>query len=31
MCDTWLKKRFALDLPALTPWEIMIQEGKLPH
>lgn len=30
MCDTWLKKRFALDLPALTPWEIMIQEGKLP-
>lgn len=31
MCETWLKKRFALDLPALTPWEVMIQEGKLPH
>ena len=30
MCDTWLKKRFALDLPAFTPWEMMIQEGKLP-
>ena len=30
MCDTWLKKRFALDLPALTVWERMAQEGKLP-
>ena len=30
MSDTWLKKRFALDLPALTPWEMMEQEGKLP-
>ena len=25
MCDTWLKKRFALDLPAFTPWELMAQ------
>ncbi len=31
MCDTWLKKRFALDLPALTPWEAMMQDGRLPH
>ena len=23
MCDTWLKKRFALDLPARTMWEMM--------
>lgn len=26
MCDTWLKKRFALELPAFTPWELMEQE-----
>ena len=25
MCDIWLKKRFALDLPALTLWEKMAQ------
>lgn len=25
MCDTWLKKRFALDLPPLTMWEMMEQ------
>jgi len=24
MCDTWLKKRFALDLPNLTVWERMM-------
>lgn len=23
MCDEWLRKRFALDLPALTMWEMM--------
>lgn len=23
MCDTWLQKRFALELPPLTPWEMM--------
>ncbi len=23
MCDTWLKKRFALELPPLSPWEMM--------
>lgn len=27
MCDTWLKKRFALDMPALTIWERMMAEG----
>lgn len=26
LCDTWLKKRFALELPALTPWEMMEQK-----
>ena len=26
MCDTWLKKRFALDLPAFTMWEMMEQD-----
>jgi len=26
MCDTWLKKRFALKLPPLTPWEMMMQQ-----
>lgn len=30
LCDTWLKKRFALDLPALTHWEMMDQQEKLP-
>jgi len=25
MCDTWLKKRFALDLPPKTLWEMMEQ------
>ena len=25
MCDSWLFKRFAYDLPALTPWEMMFQ------
>lgn len=29
MCATWLKKRFALELPAKTPWEMMEAEGKL--
>lgn len=28
MCATWLKKRFALKLPALTMWEEMEQEQK---
>lgn len=23
MCDAWLMKRFTLDLPALSPWEMM--------
>lgn len=30
LCDAWMLKRFALDLPPLTPWEMMEQEGKLP-
>ena len=30
LCDAWLLKRFALDLPPLTPWEIMEQEGTVP-
>lgn len=25
MCEAWLAKRFALDLPALSPWEMMEQ------
>ncbi len=25
MCDSWLLKRFAFRLPALTPWEMMLQ------
>lgn len=31
MCDTWLKKRFALDLPALTLWEQMALSKDQPH
>ena len=27
MCDAWLMKRFALDLPALSPWEMMELEN----
>lgn len=26
LCDAWLVKRFALDLPLLTPWEMMMQD-----
>ena len=28
LCGTWLKKRFALDIPALTPWEMMAQNAE---
>lgn len=26
LCDAWLLKRFAFDLPALSPWEMMEQQ-----
>ena len=29
MAETWLNKRFSLDLPAKTVWEIMEEQGKL--